>query len=184
MPSSSAWVGETWLLRCSSGAEAEQDLCSFIHSTFHEQVMHSESSRAALYLQRYRCSPTVSRAAISLVSQPRGQICSAVFFNGPRTVPPGARTREHTCAGQLVSCRAPRSSGEQSRAVCWVEPWTPICLVPCCLLNNQPVLPNAHHCLAAFCKPANMQMFTGPSHLFAKLLILLPCVFRISYEAR
>lgn len=44
-------------------------------------------------------------------------------------------------------------------------------LVPCYLLNNQPVLPNAYHCLVAFCKPANTQMFTQPLHLLAKLLI-------------
>lgn len=156
-----------WLRRYSNGAEAEQYLCSFIHRTFHEQVMHSEGSRAALYLQRCCCSPA---AAISFVS-PRGRICSASFLNclaqGPLV---HMRRSTHTKGGwsswpaQCSSWRAERS-GQLG--------WTLDSHLSSTILSAEQsaCVPNAHHCLAAFCKPANMQMFTGPLHLFAKLLL-------------
>lgn len=85
--------------------------------------------------------------------------------------------------GSWSGLRAQRSSAEQSKAGWWVEPWTPISVAPCCLLNNQPVLPNAHRCLAAFCKPAICKRLQGPCTSLQSCLLSL-CLFKISYEAR
>lgn len=114
--------------------------------------------------------------------KPRGRICS--LFSTARAQRPLAYIRSSTHAkGSWSGLRAQRSSAEQSKAGWWVKPWTRISVAPCCLLNNQPVLPNAHCCLAAFCKPAICKRLQGPCTSLQSCLLSL-CLFKISYEAR
>lgn len=108
--------------------------------------------------------------------QPRGQI-SLCFSQWPAHSAALAPICSSTHAkGSWSGLGAQRSSVEQNKVSWWVESWTPISVAPCFLLNYQPVLPNAHHCLAAFCQPANTHTFTGSLHHFAKLLIYR-CVY-------
>lgn len=173
-----------WLLRHSSGAEAEQYLCSLIRSTFHEQVIHSESSRAALYLLRCCCSPTVNRAAISLISPAMRTDLLCFLSELPTHSAPWctyAGAHMQRSAGQVDGHEVALGTEQSS-----LLGWTLDSHLSSTMLSAEqsacaPKCSPLPRCFLQACKYANVYRALAP---LCKAVYLLSCLFRISHEAR
>lgn len=149
-------AGAVWLCGDSSGAEAEQHQCNCFHGRCHEQIMCA--ARVLMLpctFQGGGCLPTISRVTTSVVS-PALREFHCLLIQTLGTGPSGGR--QDIRKGQLVSQVYGHSLilGTHVKMASEAEPQSLASLALCCLLSKPPVLPNAQHCLLAFCRPANM----------------------------